>query len=99
MAPKHAPVEVEKKRSLSGTPQAEEEARSRSRTPLTEREIDRDVLQRPTAAQYHGPHHFVDARVCSLLVCGKAYDAAGQPGKGFCSQDCWIARINKECER
>ena len=35
MGPKHAPVKMEKKRSLSGTPQAEEEARSRSRTPRT----------------------------------------------------------------
>ena len=35
MGPKHAPVKIGKKRSLSGTLLAEEEARSRSRTPRT----------------------------------------------------------------
>ena len=32
------------------------------------------------------------------MGCGKAFDAAGQPGQGFCSQDFWIAHIDKECE-
>ena len=87
MGPKHAPVEIEKKRSLSGTPQAEEEARSRSRTPLTEGEFDKDVLQGHTADEYH---HFVDARVCDLFGCHKAYDATERPFSVFCSNDCEV---------
>ena len=87
MAPKHAPVEIDKKRSLSRTRQAEEEARSRSRSPLTEGEIDKDVFPAHTADEYH---HLVDARVCDLFGCYKAYDAAERPFSVFCSNDCEV---------
>ena len=84
MAVKHAPFEIDKMRLRR---RAEEEARSRSRSPLIEGEIDKDVFPAHTADVYY---HLVDARVCELFGCHKAYDAAERPFSVFCSNDCEV---------